>query len=80
MSQIVVKRPVEEEDEDDEAKVAWLRSEITGGIRESVRKNVKNQLAHLHAACGQSTDPEVRGAYAKYHELRVMLAMLEEGQ
>lgn len=77
---VMVPKRNEEEDEFDEEKQAWLQNPITGAVRESVRKATKNQQAELFAACMQSSDATVRGAYMKYHELKVMLAMLEEGK
>ena len=80
MSKIVVQKPSDEENEFDEEKQAWLQNPMTNAVRESVLKNMRVMLTNLLGACGKSTDPEVRGFHAQYHELKVMLAMLEEGK
>jgi hypothetical protein len=79
VTQIVVPRQSEEESEVDEEREQWLRNPVTVAIKVSFRRMLSDQQSQLFATCNKTSDPEVRGAYARYLELGRMVGMLDKG-
>lgn len=52
--------------QDDDADVEWLRNPTTGRLREHLRKDESRALNALLSKAKNSSDPDVRGAYALY--------------
>lgn len=67
-------------DEDtDDIRDEWLRHPFTLSRKEALKKEALLQRNQLHAVCSTSSDPEVRGHYAKYLELEAQVVIFDRG-
>jgi hypothetical protein len=67
------------DDDSDDLREDWLRHPFTLSRKEALKKDADIQRKVLFGACGESSDPKVRGHYAKFLELEAQVLIFERG-